>query len=301
MSMNGEKGEHKTEEGFFAPMLPFIIFLLSGCLETTFDFKTQVESDGSVLRRTKIAGRGAAFFKAPEKEGWKSNTWETKGEGALLAQTEYHIASEGRFRAGHETSSDYELDLSKRFPEWGEKEKKRLAEAGIRPPFEENLYSRNQIRLNRVQGWLTVTTVYEETFQNKGVLELLLLDLKDEIRRQGEIRQEKFEEAELEVMAQLRMEDEILAGLRFKSELQMPGKLLKSNARRVERGKAVWEFSMKDFADGYSRHTLWAISRSFRLPGIMVVAGGLLLALTFFVLGGVGVKQRRPDRKPKRL
>ena len=266
---------------------------LSGCFETEFDFKTVVKPNGTISRTTLIDGRGANLFKLPGEEGWKSKTWENKGENALIPLTEYHARLEGSFRAGQTILPDYQFDIPKISESWSDKEKKKLEEAGIKAPFDRNVFSRNQIHIHRVQGLLTTTTVYEEIFQNANVILILMMDLKEEIRKQSESKGQNFQESELEDLARLRLEEEILPQVRFKSEIELPGELVSSNGTQEGKNKVTWKFTMKDFQAGYSIYTLRATSRMFRPAAVLFFAAVGFLVLFMSVLIFLGMSRFR--------
>jgi hypothetical protein len=274
-------------------------FLVAGCFETQFDFKTIVHQDGSVYRETHIDGRGANLFKVPSGPGWEAKTWETKGAETFLPDTYYHVLAQGRFASGQEIPPDYEYDVERQIKAWGEEEKKQLELAGIQPPYEESLSSRNRIQVNLVKGWLTHTFFYEEVFQTIGEIEALLFDLKEEIKKKNENRGELLDAEELEGLARIRLEDEFLSQVRFKNELFLPGKVVSSNAQKIEKGKAIWQFSMKNFEDNYSTYTLKAVSRSLSLTGVILMIGVGFLGFLTLVLLGIGV-QRYRGRIPKK-
>ncbi len=271
-------------------LLPAALLLLSGCFETEFQFDTRVESDGSVVRQTRIDGRGAHLFKAPEGAGWQSKVWQTEGEGALLPATYHHIQAKGIFSVNQEISPDYRFDSSRLGAEWQERNKERLEKAGIKPPYEEHVSTHNEIRIKQTQNWLAVTTVYEETFHNDGIIPLLLVDLKEEIRKQSVERGENFSEEELDQFARLRLEEEILPEIRFKSKVTLPGRVFS------------WTFSLKDFEENYSVYTLKAESRSMTHSAWIAAAAGsgaALLILGIIILILMKSKGRKEPKKKR--
>lgn len=276
---------------------------LSGCFETDFNFKTVVKPDGTVIRTTSLDGRGAYLFKLPNESGWKSKSWETKGENALIPLTEYHSRIEGNFKNGQEILSDYQFDIPKISESWSDKEKKKLEDSGIKPPFDRNIFSRNQIHMHRIQGLLTTTTVYEEIFQNANVIPILMIDLKEEIRKQSESKGQSFQESELEDLARLRLEEEILPQIRFKSEIELPGEVISGNGKQEGKNKVTWSFTMKDFQAGYSIYTLRATSRMFRPAAVIFFAavGFLVLFMSVLILIGMTRFRSAPyDSEPKK-
>ena len=314
-----DEGREATSEFVSRPSSFFLLLfssifplLLAGCFETQFQFHTVVHPDGSVIRETRVEGRGAHLFKLPEGGGWESQSWESRGEEALIPDTYYHGRARGRFAPGQEIPPDYELDIAKQEENWAEKKKARFEKAGIQPPFEEHLFSRNQIQVSQVKGWLTLTTFYEETFLNAGVIPVLLTDLKEEIRRQGENRGEVFQDSEIDVMAKLRLEDEILPEVRFESEVSLPGKIVSTSGRRAGKGKVEWKFTMKDFSatnlggsaanfggeEQHSQYTLRAASRSLRPAAVVILAAAAVLLALFAFLNFWGMRlQKRPKKR----
>lgn len=274
--------------------LSLLVLAFSGCFETDFDFKTSVKSDGSVQRTVAIDGRGANFFKVPAGE-WKTRTWETKGGQALLPSVYYHVRSQARFRPGAPIPPDYEFDTARVSSSWTPEEHKRLEQAGIKPPFDQTVFSRNQIKVHRFQGILTVTTIYEEIFQNANVIPLIMLDLKDEIRQQSEARGQNFQDSELEDLARLRLEEEILPQIRFKSEVEMPGEITSTNGVQTGKHTIEWKFSMRDFQGGYSIYTLRAASREFRPMALLFFVLSGLLAVFIFILVVLGMSRFKPN------
>ncbi len=273
---------------------------LTGCFETEFRFHTKVSEDGSVERNTSFDGRGAHMFKAPAGPGWQSKEWETKGEAALLPDAIYHVEAQGKFKAGQLISSDYAFNLEKSMANWDAEAMKELAEAGIQEPYEQNLSSRNEVKVSRIKGLLTETVFYEERFQNTGLIQLLLSDLKDEIKRQGEARKETLEDLELEILARLRLEEEILPEIRFKHELEMPGKINASNGN-ISGNRVKWEFSLRDFNEDYSVYQMTASSRALRLPGLIAIATAGILALLALLAAVTGVfRIKSAGRKKQR-
>ena len=281
-----------------------LLLLLGGCFETEFHFDTRIQPDGTVIRKTRIEGRGATLFEVPSGKGWKTKTWETRGEKTLISEVISHVQAEGRFKAGQEIPSDYAFNLEKQSAHWQEKDKKRLEEAGIKPPYEAQIFSHNQIRIQQIKGWFTVTTFYEETFETAGVLALLFQDLKEEIRREGEGRGQVYQLAELEAFAKLRIEEEILPEFHFESEVELPGKILTTNGQQLSTAKTVWKFSMKDFQKDFSSYKLTASSEAFRLSGFLFAGLCLALLAGFLILGVLGRKIYKRDLfgpgKPKK-
>ncbi len=284
-------------------LLTVFAVMLSGCFETEFDFKTKVNPDGTVFRTTSLDGRGAYLFKAPNELGWKAKLWETKGENALIPLSEHHIRLEGRFNPGQDILPDYHFDILKISESWSEKDTKKLEEAGIKPPFDRNIFSRNQIRIHRIQGLLTTTTVYEEIFQNANVIPVLMLDLKEEIRKQSESRGQNFQDSELEDLARLRLEEEILPQIRFKSEIELPGEVSSTNGKLEGKNKVTWKFTMRDFQGGYSIYTLRAASRMFRPAALLFFSavGFLVLFMLVLILLGMSRFRSTPyESQPKK-
>ncbi len=285
-----------------AAVFSVMTLALCGCLETGFEFKTIIKSDGSVLRTLNMDGAGGNFFKAPSAP-WKSRSWETRGGRVLLPSSDYHIFAEGSFKADQEIPADYEFDTAKIISSWSEADRARLEGAGIKPPFDQNVFSCNQVRIHRLQGLLTVTTVYEEVFQNANVIPLIMIDLKDEIRRQSEERGQNFQDSELEDLARLRLEEEILPQIRFRSHLEMPGEIISTNGSREGKNAVTWKFTMKDFQGGYSIYTLRASARSFKPAALLFFGAAGLLTLLLFIVAVIGMSRFKPrhyDSQPRK-
>ncbi len=279
------------------------LFLLSGCFETEFDFKTTVHPDGSVIRETQINGRGGHLFKIPTGPGWEAKAWETKGKETILADVYYHRVATGKFLPAQVIPPDYEFNGEDLAKKWDTDDKKHLEEAGIKPPYEQSLYSRNRIRVQRVKGLLTETFLYEEVFETAGLIELLTVDLKEEIKRRNQGREELLKEPEINDLIKLQLEDEYLAPIRFNSEVLLPGRIVSSNAQQTEKGKAVWKFSAKDFQKNYSTFTLRATSQTVSMIGMifMILACGTgLLLLSLLGVGILKAKRKGPSKDKKK-
>ena len=259
-----------------------------------------VHPDGSVVRKTHIEGRGAVLFKVPKGEGWQSRVWDTKGSTTLLPADVHHVEAIGEFKPGQTLAGDYEFDFSKQIQSWQEADRKKIEKAGIKPPFEEHLFSRNAVHVNQVNGFLTVTTIYEEVFQNAGVMDLLLIDLKEELAKQGAQSGQDLKDPELSELARLRLESEILPEIRFKSEVHMPGKIISTNGKAAGAGIVRWQFSLKDFQKGYSTYTLQAVSRTLKVRGVWALTLLIALFLFFMVLMLAGMKKVSSKRKPRK-
>ena len=284
--------------------LAFFTLSLSGCFEAQFDFKTVVDPDGAILREMHIDGRGANLFIVPKGDGWQAKSWETKGASTLLPAVVHHVQASGQFRPGQLIPSDYEFDFSKQMQSWQEEDRKRVEKAGIKPPFEEHLFSRNSVRVNQLKGLFTVTTIYEEVFQNAGIMDLLLMDLKDELKKQAAQSGQELKDPELGEIAKLRLESEILPEIRFKSEVELPGKIVSTNGKLGGNGFVRWQFSLKDFQKGYSTYTLQAVSRTLQVSALWLLAFLAGLLLIFVILALAGMKQlsgrRRSSRQAKK-
>ncbi|PIQ85187.1 MAG: hypothetical protein COV74_09520 [Candidatus Omnitrophica bacterium CG11_big_fil_rev_8_21_14_0_20_45_26] len=163
------------------------IILLTGCFETDFNFKTVVKPSGAVVRETRIDGRGAHLFKAPQDGHWQVKTNVTKGGQSILADTYYHVYAVGRFDKGEQIGSDYQYDAEKQFQDISDEERRNFIQLGIVEPFEQNIYSKNFIQVVRHRGLFTSEYEYQEVFQNKNVIELLLNDIKKEVIREQSV------------------------------------------------------------------------------------------------------------------
>lgn len=160
------------------------LILLSGCFETDFNFKTTVKPNGSVIRETKMVGRGANRFVVPSGKGWQVKTYQTKSGQSLLQDTVYNVYAVGRFDSAQDITNDYQFDVEKQFGEINDEERRNFIELGITEPFSENIYSKNFIQIVKHRGLFKSIFEYQEIFQNKGAIELLLNDIKKEVVRE---------------------------------------------------------------------------------------------------------------------
>jgi hypothetical protein len=261
-----------------------------------------IHPDGSVSRQTSIDGRGANLFRPPSGPGWQAKSWETKGGQTVLPDTYYHIFAQGEFAPHQVIPSDYEFDVERQIKAWGRDERDTLDRLGIKPPYKEKLFSKNRIQVNRVKGLLTQTYIYEETFQTAGEIQLLMLDLKDEVKKQYESRGESIGDAELESLAKIRLEDEFLSQFHFQSEVVMPGRIISSNAASESKGKVFWKFTAKDFQGQYSIYTLRAVSRSLSMTGIIffIAVGFFAVIVIFLTLFGMQRYKKQGPSKGKK-
>jgi hypothetical protein len=277
------------------------IFLLSGCFEAQFDFSTVIKSDGSVERETSIDGRGADLFKAPEGGKWEVKSWETKGQETFLPNTYYHTRAKGKFSPGETVSSDYRFDTEKFLGQLDEEGQKALEEAGIEQPYADHIFSRNEIRVHELNGWLVKTTIYEETFSSSGILKLLAKDYKEEIRKENERTGNAAELKDLDALALEKLAGDILPRIRFHVKVTMPGKIVSSNTAQTGKSTAEWTFSMRDFQDQYSVYKINAVSRSLRPIGLAAILGPLGLGIVIILAMILGLRRRRKakDAGPK--
>ncbi|MBI4388430.1 MAG: hypothetical protein HY582_05250, partial [Candidatus Omnitrophica bacterium] len=141
------------------------LLLLTGCFETDFSFKTTVKPNGSIVRETKIDGRGADRFVAPAGAGWEVKTYDTKGGQSLLEDTYHHVHAFGRFKNASEIGSDYQFNVTDQFSEISDEERKNFIQLGLVEPFEENIYSKNFVQVTKHPGLFKSTYEYQEIFQ----------------------------------------------------------------------------------------------------------------------------------------
>jgi len=167
----------------FFILIPSLL-LLTGCFETSFNFKTNVSSDGSITRETKIEGRGADRFTPPSGKGWEVKTYQTRGGQSILDDKYFHIYAMGRFKSSSQMGSDYQFDSNKSFAEVSDEERQNFIALGIVEPFEENIYSKNKIQVIKHAGLFKSRFEYSESFTNQNIIELLINDLKKEVVRQ---------------------------------------------------------------------------------------------------------------------
>lgn len=270
--------------------------ILSGCFDTQFDFKTRVAEDGSVTRQTTIHGRGARLFKAPEGDGWKSQKSQSQGTSLLLIDENVKIEATGQFKSGQIIAPDYRFDIENQMKTWSEEDKTRILAIGIKEPMQDHIFGKNQIKINRIKGWFNETVIYQETFQNAGIMELLVADLKDELRKQNSERGESLQDSELEILAKLRLEEDILPEIRFKSQVELPGKIISTNGKKVGRRKAEWDFDLKSFEQNYSIFKMEAVSRDLNVSGIVILVLVLGIALLFIVMALLGILKKKSKR-----
>lgn len=291
------------------------LILFAGCFETDFNFKTVVKRDGSILREAKIDGRGANRFVVPEGPGWQAKSFETKGGQSILEDTYHHIYAVGRFRNASEMGSDYQLDTEGQLKDISDEERRNFIELGITEPFGSSVFSRNFVNVVKHRGIFASTFEYQEIFQNKGIVQLLLRDVKKEVVREKSVplpkdeavppAEEKEPEAvkldggllgpdTVEKIAEDRMVNDILKKFNFRSEVSLPGKIIFSNADSMVSGAAVWEFSAADFKDAHSRFTLEARSRMVEWRTIV-----LLIILLLVGLFGLSFVKTKPARKKR--
>src|SRR3989338_3446530 len=150
-----------------ALFLSATLLLLTGCFETDFKFKTTVKPNGSVIRETKIDGRGANRFAAPSGKGWEVKTFVTRGGQSILEDTYYHVQAIGRFRNASEIGSDYQFNSEKQFQYISDEERKNFIQLGIVEPFSENIYSKNFVQVTKHRGIFKSVFDYQEVFQNR--------------------------------------------------------------------------------------------------------------------------------------
>ena len=276
-------------------MLLCLTGLLSGCLEAEYQFQTVVNEDGSVFRETLIEGRGFQFFLPPEGKGWQVQINQAENKGTFFLGPYYSVQAHGQFKPNEALPPDYRFNLKKQMEGWGAEQMQAVEALGIRPPYEQFLYSRNNIRIRLKKGWLTHTYIYEETFENKGLIELLLIALIEELKAERKQSGQEWSEAEVGQLARQKLEEDILSRVRFESEVEMPGQLLDTNAHEKKGNHLRWVFSMQDFQNNYGRYELKAVSRTLRSRGM-----ALMFILTAFgVLAGTWVflKVRRRGTK----
>lgn len=163
------------------------LILLTGCFETDFKLKTTVKPDGSIVRETSIDGRGANRFTAPSGKGWEVKSFDTRSGQSILENTYHHVHAIGHFKNASELNSDYQFNSEKQFEHISDEERKNFIQLGIVEPFEENVYSKNFIQVVKQPGIFRSTFEYQEIFQNKGIIELLLNDIKKEVVREQSV------------------------------------------------------------------------------------------------------------------
>lgn len=269
-----------------------LMLLCTGCLEAEYQFKTVVNEDGSVFRETLIEGRGFQFFLPPEGAGWQVQINQAENKGAFFLGPYYSVQAHGQFKPNQMLPPDYRFNLKKQMEGWGEEQMQAVEERGVRPPYEQFLYSRNDIRIRFEKGWLTHTYVYEEIFENKGLIELLLIDLIEELKEDRKQSGQEWSEAEVGQLARQRLEEDVLSRVRFESEVEMPGQLLNTNAHEKKGNRLRWTFNMQDFQTNYGRYELKAVSRSLRTRGLAFVLIGIAIAVLLSAWLAVKIRSR---------
>lgn len=279
-------------------LLPVCLMMVcAGCLETEYEFKTVVNEDGSVFRETLIEGRGFQFFLPPEGAGWQVQINQAENKGAFFLGPYYTVQAHGQFKPNQMLPPDYRFNLKRQMESWGEEQMQAVEELGIRPPYEQFLSSGNHIQIRLKKDWLTQTYTYEETFENKGLIELLLIDLIEELKAERKKAGKAWSEAEVGQLARQRLEEDVLSRVRFESEVEMPGKLISTNAQEKKGNQLRWVFSMRDFQNNYGRYELKAVSRSLRargVAGMFIVGAGVVLLGTWLFLRVRRAKGNQP-------
>ncbi len=303
----------------FFILIPLLL-LLTGCFDATFNFKTNVASDGSITRETKIEGRGADRFLPPAGKGWEVKTYQTRGGQSVLDDKYHHIYAIGRFKNSSQMGSDYQYDSESAFTEVSDEERQNFIQLGVVEPFNETIYSKNNVQVVKKSGLFKSQFEYAETFKNQHIIELLLNDLKKEVVRQQEVAVEEAGAAsapaaqnaqpgegaekagaidpevlpvtiegqllsaqKVETIARERLDREILSQFKFHSEVTLPGKIISSNADRVLGNTAIWDFTAKDFKGGIAQKTLSIQSEMIEWKTIV-----LLSVLALVIIFGIG-------------
>ena len=305
--------------------LAFLAFLFSGCFETNFNFKTEVNRNGSLTREVQISGRGADRFVMPSGPFWEVKTFETKGGELLLQDVQRHTHAKGRFNQASEIGSDFRFDTAKLVKNITPETREELVkELGIKEPFEKEISGQNQIQLNRRHTLFTTEYEYVETFHLKWLIPILLHDLKKEILRKQTvalspslpepvaaaqipagasapavslvptaIEPALIAPEKLEAMAQEKLVKEILPKFQFHSEVTLPGRMIGSNARQIQGRTAVWDFRASDFDKNYSSYEIRVVSKT---PNVGVISGAsavlliLIWVIAFFRRKVTGAK-----------
>ena len=287
-----------------------LVLLLSGCFETNFNFETVIRRDGSMDRKVQIEGRSADRFLPPSGPEWTVKTFETKGEQPILEDVQYHIHGKGHFAHADDFTSDFQYDVSRLIANLTPETREELVhDLGLPEPLENEVGAANQVDLVRERSFWRTTYEYRERFQVRRLIPILIHDLKKEIHRKrsesskllthalsgaqagtpsGTSEPIDLSAAELEELAKRRLVEEILPAFRFHSEVTLPGVIVDTNATRVRRQTAIWDFNGVDFEDDFSVYQLRVTSRSSNIGLIIAV-----LVIVVSIIGALVLRQRR--------
>ncbi|MBI4358919.1 MAG: hypothetical protein HY584_06420 [Candidatus Omnitrophica bacterium] len=270
----------------------FALLFLSGCFETNFNFKTTIHRNGAIEREVQINGRGADRFLAPEGPQWEIKAVESQPGPSLLGGMQHRIHAKGRFANSSLFTSDFRYAVSSLTANLTEEKRKELRdELKVPEPFDQEIGTSNQIELKRKRSLFVTAYSYQEVFQIRHLIAILLHDLKKELAlvqtaAQGQADAQTKEvsgenaappsPAEVEALARKRMIEEILPKFQFHSEVTLPGKVVKTNANQIHERTAVWDFRAADFTDQFSSYTLEVVSRA---PNIGLISASVLALL----------------------
>jgi len=256
----------------------FAILLLSGCFETSFNFRTIVHRNGKIEREVQINGRGADRFLPPQGPRWEIKTAESQPGPSLLGDTQYHIHAKGHFADSNEFTSDFQYAVASLTANLTEEKRKELKEVlGIPEPFDQEIGTANHINLKRKRYLFSTEYSYEETFLIRHLIQILLHDLKkDALEAMTQAVPPSAEE--VEKMAQQKALEEILPKFQFHSEVTLPGKIVNTNAAQIHGGTAIWDFRGSDFQDQFRHYTLQVTSKAPNI-GFMVSLFAVILAV----------------------
>jgi hypothetical protein len=104
----------------------------------------------------------------------------------------------------------------------------------------------------------------------------------------------------LEELAQKKLKDEILPQFQFRSEVRLPGKIVRTNAKQVNGNTAIWDFRGTDFEKNYSLYTLQVTSRALNLRTIFLVTGVVVLGIVLLITLGYRKAEKKGVSRRKK-
>lgn len=299
-----------------------LIFLFSGCFETKFNFKTIVMPNGKIKREVEMDERGSRRFLAPAGASWQVKTFESKGSESIIEDTHYHTQAVGSFDSAGQFPGDFHYDISRILSGLTDDNVRLMREKiGIPEPFEKEIKTENEIKLNQWSHLWFKEFEYTETFRLRWVIPLLLFDIKKELIRQKSVSlnfsqvpysltaEDKenspvidpnlLSEDKLESLAQKALAEQVLPKFLFHSEIVMPGKIIETSGAQIINATAVWDFKASDFKNNFSTYSIRVKSRALDFVFLYVVSGVFLIVVLLIVLVVIS-RKRSGKRKPKK-
>ncbi|MBI4372968.1 MAG: hypothetical protein HY585_04505 [Candidatus Omnitrophica bacterium] len=272
----------------------FLALLLSGCYDTSFNFKTVVHQSGKIDREVQINGEGADRFLPPSSPQWEIKTAETKPGRLILGEAEYHIHAVGHFTGADQFASDFRYNTPGLIADLTEEKRKALTdELKIPEPFGKEIGTENRIQIQKKRSLFSIEYHYTEVFEIRHLIAILLYDLKKDIAEGHfdlvNLKNESSESApeppavlepqKVEALALGKLKEEILPKFQFHSELTLPGKITSSNAAQTHGSTAVWDFRAVDFENDFTSYTLHAVSKTSNFGAIFALILAILAAV----------------------